>query len=186
MDLFERMNRRFSRIWDAWDEEWEDMEKFMDESIETSKDGDKDTRNTFSRTFHQEVRNSPDKNYSISYHYETGMEEPKITVHGDPGKEVIDNFLENVKTTHKPFLNGKKMEQIGEGKREWKPREYTVKMPGIGQKDLKYKIKGNKITITGENKKHNYRESFWVPFETKDVELHADNGLIDVKIIPKS
>jgi len=41
----------------------------------------------------KEMKEYKGKNYSISYHYETGMDTPKIEVKGDVDQETIDKFI---------------------------------------------------------------------------------------------
>ena len=52
------------------------------------------------------------KGYSLSYHYETGMDEPEITVKGNIDQETLDRFLDSVKKRFGEELPGIKAPKV--------------------------------------------------------------------------
>jgi len=128
-----------------------------------------------------DLSKSEGKNYSISYHYETGMNEPEINIKGNPSKEDVNNFLESAAKSF-PKLKGK-TKLLNAKKEEASSKKFTLEMPGIGKDDLTIEMNGKKVSIEGKKGKLNYKKQYQLSFKPKKFEVSADNGLIDIEFL---
>jgi HSP20 family molecular chaperone IbpA len=132
------------------------------------------------------------KGYSLSYRYETGMEEPEITIKGDVDEQIVTKFVKSAEKTFGQrfkgledkarLLLGSKKED-GQNIEDIKEKSFTLEMPGLGQDDIKVEIKDKKATIIGEKGDLKYKKTLRIPFEPKNHEITADNGLISIKLL---
>jgi len=131
----------------------------------------------------EDLAKSEGKHYSISYHYETGMDEPEINIRGNATEEDINRFLEN---TAKTFPKLKKKDKLLLSKNgEESSKKFTIEMPGIGKEDIEVKIVRKKVSVTGKKGNLNYKREFRLNFEPESYEISVDNGLIEVEFFNK-
>ncbi|MHA1646139.1 MAG: Hsp20/alpha crystallin family protein [Promethearchaeota archaeon] len=131
----------------------------------------------------EDLDKSEGKHYSISYHYETGMDEPEINIRGNATEEDINRFLEN---TAKTFPKLKKKDKLLLSKNgEESSKKFTIEMPGIGKDDIEVKIVRKKVSVTGKKGNLSYKREFWLNFEPESYEISVDNGLIEVEFFNK-
>ena len=131
----------------------------------------------------EDVAKSEGKHYSISYHYETGMDEPEINIQGNATEEDINRFLEN---TAKTFPKLKKKNKLLLSKKgEESSKKFIIEMPGIGKDDIEVKIASNKVSITGKSGKLSYKREFHLNFKPENYEISANNGLIEIEFFNK-
>jgi HSP20 family molecular chaperone IbpA len=130
------------------------------------------------------------KGYSMSYRWETGMEEPEITIKGDVDEKTVNKFLERAQKTfgHRfTQLKDKARHLLGNKSEEKVPQQeineqtFTLEMPGLSEKDVEVKIKKNQVKVRGQKDKIKYENSLRLAFEPKRYELIADNGLFAIK-----
>ena len=144
---------------------------------------------TDSVNFWGELENLKDEkmdgdSYSISYHYETGMKEPEITVKGNVDQKTIDKFLGRIKREFGSALLGHSKPDIkflGNGKDESRSKTVELEMPGIAEHEIKVEIKGKWATITGEHGARKYHKKVYIGFEPTDHSITANEGLIKVE-----
>lgn len=139
--------------------------------------------------FDHEELNGKNKGYSMSYHYETGMKEPKITIQGDVDQRTVDKFLEHVqKTFHHtiPQLNNSKKESLPDTPQaKDQEKEVTLEMPGLTEKDVEIKLKKNYAIVKGKKGDRDYNFTVPLPFKAKRHEITSDNGLFTLKFFEK-
>ncbi|MCF2141068.1 MAG: Hsp20/alpha crystallin family protein [Candidatus Lokiarchaeota archaeon] len=194
-DIFEEFDAHFNKIFDEWNKFDEEFERMIEES--------KNNENTYQFTSHYEnFYDSSDENksYSLTYKYETGMDEPEITIEGNVDDETINNFVKNIENRFgrsfktlptnriKRLIAGKSKKKDSKKEKQEIPSEksYTFEMPGIGKNDVETKINDKILTITGKKNKLFYEKRVHLPFEPKKkVDVKADNGLITVTVYRK-
>ena len=167
MSIFNRQRSRIRRVLSDWPFEsiFDDFDIFQD-----FKDFDE---------MFDDLSKSEGKNYSISYHYETGMDEPEINIKGNPSEEDINKFLKKAAKSFPKFkgktnlLNAKKEEETS--------KKFTLEMPGIGKDDITVNTDGKNVSIEGKKGKLNYKKQYRLSFEPKKYEVSADNGLIEIE-----
>lgn len=175
MSLFDYIDRQMrSMLWD-----WDIDRKFNSEAEEFFGELDEDA-----------IKDG--KGYSLSYHYETGMEEPEITIKGDVDEKTVTKFVKNAEKTFGQRFKGledKARHLLGSKKDEEqkiddiKERSFTLEMPGLTKEDMKVEIKDKRAIITGEKGDITYKKILRIPFEPKSHEIAADNGLITIKFL---
>lgn len=107
--MIERFNKHvknFFNDWSPFGENWESLWEGFNEDfkIELPKEGE-------------------GKSYRMSYKYETGMEEPEITVEGDATEEDIDRFINGIQSRFGKQLadvTDRNIKMISEGEEEKK------------------------------------------------------------------
>ncbi len=189
--IFDDIDEEFKRIHDEWNK--------LDEVFQKVKT-DSSSKDTYRFSSHYENfydENQEDKSYSLSYIYETGMEEPEILIEGDVDKDTINRFVSGINSKYGTELEGssiqnpkllisdkRKLRKKKEKEQKQNDRVYRFEMPGIGLKDIKTKMDGDLLTVIGKNKKTEYKKQIRLPFETKQKPIiEADNGLITLKVI---
>lgn len=190
--IFEEFDKEFDRIFNEWNKMDEEFDKIFEKA--------KDDKNTYHYTSHYEnYYDSSDENksYALTYKYETGMDEPEITIEGNVDDETLEKFVKNIEsrigreTKKLPtkkirhLLSGKSRKDKKSKEKEEIPSEksYTFEMPGIGKDDINVELKGDVLTVTGKRDKLYYEKRVHLPFEAKsDVDITADNGLITVTV----
>ncbi len=189
--IFDDIDEEFKRFHDEWNK--------LDEVFQKVKT-DSSSKDTYRFSSHYENfydENQEDKSYSLSYIYETGMEEPEILIEGDVDKDTINRFVSGINSKYGTELEGssiqnpkllisdkRKLRKKKEKEQKQNDRVYRFEMPGIGLKDIKTKMDGDLLTVIGKNKKTEYKKQIRLPFETKQKPIiEADNGLITLKVI---
>ena len=193
-DIFDYMNKRFRKMfkeWSLFDDEFDDMFKDFDETFEIRAPKTK---------FRKKDGNN--KSYSISYKYQTGMDEPEIRVEGDATEKEVDRFLSGIQKrfgSHMIGLSDKKPVMLGLGSEnnnldgyktplcdvveEEDHIEIVLEMPGIGENELKVETDGNTIHITGESGNIKYKRDVKLEFKPKGkINARTKNGLITLTI----
>ena len=194
-DIFDEFDKQFNKIFDEWNKFDDEFDKLFEKA--------KDDKNTYHYTSHYENffdSNDDSKSYALTYKYETGMAEPEITIEGNVDDETLEKFVKSIENRYgrgfrklpskkiKHLLSGKSRKSKKSETKKEIPSEkiYTFEMPGIGKEDLDIEIKNEILTVTGKRDKLFYEKRVHLPFEPKkDVEVKADNGLINVKIYRK-
>ena len=177
-DFFDIFNKRFKKIFKDW--------SFFD--------NDKEFFKEFDETFEIKGPKSKgkSKNYSISYKYQTGMNEPEIRVEGDATNEDVNHFLEGVQKRfgkHILGLSDKRSDYVIPERvqrndpsidvvEDKEKTLYTIEMPGIGKDNIKYEIKNKSVVINAENNGIKYDKTIYSDFKPKKVEIEANNGII--------
>ncbi|UYP43976.1 hypothetical protein NEF87_000261 [Candidatus Lokiarchaeum ossiferum] len=187
--IFDDIDKEFERIHD----EWNDIEKKFQKMKQDSSLKDNYHFSSHYENFYDS--NQKDKSYSLSYKYETGMDEPEIMIEGDVDKDTINRFVSGINSKYGVELEGssiknpklllskkkKKNEKKGEPKDD--THIYRFEMPGIGLKDIETKIEGDLLKIIGKNDKVEYKKQIRLPFKPKNKPtIDADNGLITLKV----
>lgn len=186
--IFEDFNTQIRRIYDEWEEFDKKITELMNNPDESS---------TFHRFIsqYQNYYDSRDsnKNYALSYKYETGMAEPEIKIEGDVDDKTINRFVEGVKdrfqTSHLSISNIKKSKVEKKPSLKQPPtlpkeKVYTLEMPGIGLTDVETELNGNIMTVKGEKDNLKYTKKIILPFNTSQKpEITTDNGIIHVKVM---
>lgn len=192
--IFDDIDNEFDRMM----KEWNEFDKFLSDEIKHAKDSGENVyhfTNSYQNYFDSSDKN---KNYSLSYKYETGMEEPQITIEGDVDDDTINKFVKSIENKFdgpiKPLI-GKKTKYIGTSKKkedketkkdtksEIKEKSYTLEMPGIAKENITTKINGKILTVEGKKDKLHYTKRFILPFEPAEkIEISADNGLISLNV----
>ncbi len=150
------------------------------------------------------------KGFKISYHYETGMDDPEIKIEGDIDEKDIPNFLKNFNQNPK-FMNLISAVPKGEidaselsiesGKQDLKARvmepyteisdferfsEIILEVPGIEKKDIiiSFDEGGRKLTFSAKSKNRNYLKRISLPFKSSidDYALDVNNGIATLKV----
>ncbi len=176
MDIFDKFERKMSRLWDIFDDDFRDIGNISKIGIMDNKN----ENNFHSVSYHQEFGNSEDGEYSMSYRYETGMKEPEILINGNPSQKNIDSFLEGLKAHHSQQLKNSDLKKLTAKKSELSSMEFSLEMPGLGKEDIKTKIEGKRVYINGEKGKLKYSKVIKTPFKIAKIEITADNGLITI------
>jgi len=132
----------------------------------------------------EDLAKSEGKHYSISYHYETGMDEPEINIRGNATEEDINRFLEN---TAKTFPKLKKKDKLLLSKNgEESSKKFTIEMPGIGKDDIDVNLASNNVSVIAKKGNLKYKKEFLLNFKPEGYEISADNGLIEVEFFKKN
>ena len=173
-NVFNQVDRQMRQSFDEWtvnfDDFFSDIEPLPDIGLE-----------------------SGGKNYSISYHYETGMKEPEIRISGDVDDKGVKKFLKNMEKRYGHLgLTEKQTKMLGKGKEETPEKvekhekeheTITLEMPGIAKENIEINVQENSVEVTGKKDKLYYRKRIPLGFKPgKEVKFEADNGLITVEI----
>ncbi len=159
--------------------------------------------------------NPEDKNIKglkISYHFESGMDNPEIKIEGNIDKERIFDYLKNVDLSKYPTLerlfDTKSMEEIdaselslehsGDNKdllilepiteiNDCKDfTEIILEVPGMREEDVQisYSEEGTKLIFKAENQFRKFMKHIYLPFKSsiKDSLLEVNNGLAIIKV----
>ncbi|MHA1729293.1 MAG: hypothetical protein ACTSWY_11250 [Promethearchaeota archaeon] len=189
LDIFDRYDNYFKRKFrnfSLFGNDWDDLLKEFNESVNsTAKDG-------------------KSKNYKMSYHFKTGMDEPEILVEGDVTQEDIDHFLSGVqKRFGKHFLEvgEKNVKMIDSGDENKEKKIYRIpqvtkskqiasetfkfEMPGVNEVDIKTKIQDGKLTVEAEKDKILYKKVVKTELsDDSNLEISSNNGIITIKVTP--
>ena len=153
------------------------------------------------------------KGFKVSYHYETGMDEPEIKIEGDIDKTKLQDYLNNLENIEHFKLtnlkNKKTQDYLDAGKLTLKPHnqksdqsvvepyteinefdefsEIIIEVPGIKKEDIKIEFEENarKLLFLAENNVRKYYKELNLPLDTSsDVyTLEVNNGIATIKVM---
>ncbi len=147
-------------------------------------------------------KNNNTKSYSISYHYQTGMNKPEIRVNGDVDDEMLSKFLKGIPkfiterpTIKKISLVPESKEEIRELKASIEPYteitdfedqiEICLELPGVEKEDLKLNFdeKGEELTVEAKRDGRKFYKEIKLPIklDIKDYTLELKNGIACLK-----
>lgn len=147
-------------------------------------------------------KNNNIKSYSISYHYQTGMDKPEIRVNGDVDDEMLSKFLKGIPkfiterpTIKKISLVPESVEEIRELKASIEPYteitdfedqiEICLELPGVEKEDLKLNFdeKGEELTVEAKRDGRKFYKEIKLPIklDIKDYTLELKNGIACLK-----
>ncbi len=147
-------------------------------------------------------KNNNIKSYSISYHYQTGMDKPEIRVNGDVDDEMLSKFLKGIPkfiterpTIKKISLVPESKEEIRELKASIEPYteitdfedqiEICLELPGVEKEDLKLNFdeKGEELTVEAKRDGRKFYKEIKLPIklDIKDYTLELKNGIACLK-----
>ncbi|MFX0070895.1 MAG: hypothetical protein ACFFAO_07380 [Candidatus Hermodarchaeota archaeon] len=159
-----------------------------------------------------ESKKKGSKGFKVSYHFETGMDEPEIKVEGDIDEEELHKLLKNTdlnnirkfkiknKPSRKGLLNAKDLylvpDNIIPSKDAKEPftevcyhsdcTELIIEVPGIETNDItiEFNAEGDQLIFSATNANRNYVKKIDLPFKTskKQYDLEVNNGVIVLKI----
>ena len=152
------------------------------------------------------------KGYKVSYHFETGMDEPEIKIEGDIDEKELNKYLKELDFRKDPrfkvlkqpnqrkLIDASKIALAPTDQDEESPNtepftevndfnDYTqiiIELPGIQKEDIKLDVNhaGNKIMISAQNQIRKYSKEVRLPFKTslKKYDLEMNNGIAILKI----
>ena len=152
------------------------------------------------------------KGYKISYHFETGMDEPEIKIEGDIDEKELNQYLKEYdfgkdprfkvlkRPTRKELIDAKELSLEPTEQQEKshitepfiEVNDFTdftqiiIEVPGIEKGDIKLDLndKGNKLIISAENQIRKYIREVYLPFKTslKNYNIEVNNGIATLKI----
>lgn len=152
------------------------------------------------------------KGYKISYHFETGMDEPEIKIESNINEKELNQYLKGYdfekdprfkvlkQSTRKQLIDAKEISLEPTEKHEeshiTEPfteindcNDFTqiiIEVPGIEKGDIKLDLndKGNKLIISAENQIRKYIKEVYLPFKTslKNYILEVNNGIATLKV----
>ncbi|MBA7644638.1 hypothetical protein ES703_52382 [subsurface metagenome] len=152
------------------------------------------------------------KGYKISYHFETGMDEPEIKIEGDIDEKELNQYLRGYdfgkdprfkvlkRPTRKELIDAKELSLEPTEQQEKshitepfiEVNDFTdftqiiIEVPGIEKGDIKLDLndKGNKLIISAENQIRKYIREVYLPFKTslKNYNIEVNNGIATLKI----
>lgn len=152
------------------------------------------------------------KGYKISYHFETGMDEPEIKIEGDIDEKELNQYLKGYdfgkdprfkilkRPTRKELIDAKELSLEPTEQQEKshitepfiEVNDFTdftqiiIEVPGIEKGDIKLDLndKGNKLIISAENQIRKYIREVYLPFKTslKNYNIEVNNGIATLKI----
>jgi len=169
------------------------FEGFTDFSEFPMKDFDKDFK----------FKDNDTKSYSISYHYQTGMDKPEIRVQGDINDEALSKFLKGIPKfiTEQPTI--KKLSLTPEGAEVTSQSEgaiepYTeitdledfteicLELPGVEKEDIKlhFDEKGEELTLVAQRNGRKFYKEIKLPafLDTENYDLELKNGIGNLRI----
>ncbi len=152
------------------------------------------------------------KGYKISYHFETGMDEPEIKIEGDIDEKELNQYLKGYDFGKDPrfkmLKQSTRKELIDATEISLKPTEQheeshitepftevndcndftqiIIEVPGIEKEDIKLDLNDerNKLIISAENQIRKYFKEIYLPFKTSltNYKLEVNNGIATLKI----
>lgn len=155
------------------------------------------------------------KGIKISYHYESGMNEPDIKIEGDMDEKEIREYLTKYNIRKHPiFKNLTSSSSIREidanelsletCKHNDEPcvfepyteindfddfSEIFLEVPGIEKEDiiLSFTENGRKLSFSARGKNRNYLKNIYLPFKSSidDYTLEVNNGIATLKVMRK-
>lgn len=150
--------------------------------------------------------------FKISYHFETGMEKPKIKIESNIDKSRIREYLKEIDLSKHPnlknIINSRPIKEIDVGKLsldfyrqendlyvlepyteitdEKDLSEIVFEIPGMEEDNVRidFSEEGRRIIFTAENKNRKYTKSIPLPFKSskRDYKLEVNNGLAILKV----
>jgi len=186
-DIFDEDYKRFMKRFLNLFEDFTDFSEFP------MKDFDKDFK----------FKDNDTKSYSISYHYQTGMDKPEIRVQGDINDEALSKFLKGIPKfiTEQPTI--KKLSLTPEGAEVTSQSEgaiepYTeitdledfteicLELPGVEKEDIKlhFDEKGEELTLVAQRNGRKFYKEIKLPafLDTENYDLELKNGIGNLRI----
>jgi len=152
------------------------------------------------------------KGYKISYHFETGMDEPDVKIEGDIDEKELSQHLKGYdlgkdprfkvlkRPTRKELIDAEEisLEPTEQHEESHITEPFTevndcndftqiiIEVPGIEKGDIKLDLndKGNKLIISAENQIRKYFKEIYLPFKAslKNYLLDVNNGIATLKV----
>lgn len=192
-EYYKRFMKRFRNLFESFSEFPDKEFSFTDISEFPMMDFDKDFK----------FKDNDTKSYSISYHYQTGMDKPEIKVRGDINDETLSKFLKGIPEfiTEQPVI--KKLSLTPEGTEVTSQREgaiepYTeisdledfteicLELPGVEKEDIKlhFDEKAEELTLTAKRNGRKFYKEIKLPvfLDTENYDLELKNGIASLKI----
>lgn len=189
---YKKFMKRFRNLFEGFSDFFDRDFGFSDFSVSPRIDLDKDLN----------FKKKNTKSYSISYHYQTGMDKPEIRVNGDVDDEMLSKFLKGIPkfiterpTIKKISLVPESKEEIRELKASIKPYteitdfedqiEICLELPGVEKEDLKLNFdeKGEELTVEAKRDGRKFYKEIKLPIklDIKDYTLELKNGIACLK-----
>lgn len=191
-DDYKRFMKRFRNLYESFSDFFDKDFGFSEFSEFPMINSDKDIN----------FKNNDTKSYSISYHYQTGMDKPEIRVNGDVDDEMLSKFLKGIPkfiterpTIRKISLAPESKEEIRELKASIEPYteitdfedqiEICLELPGVEKEDLKLNFdeKGEELTVEAMRDGRKFYKEIKLPtnLDIKDYTLELKNGIACLK-----
>ena len=152
------------------------------------------------------------KGFKITYHFETGMEKPEIRIEGNIDEKKIQEYLEGIDISQKPYLKklleSNNVDEIDASKLSLEANElikdltiiepnteindtkdYTeiiLEIPGVSKEDviLNFSEGGNKLNFSAETETRKYIKNINLPFaiSSKNYDIEVKNGLAIISV----
>ena len=152
------------------------------------------------------------KGFKISYHFETGMEKPKIRIEGNIDEKKIQEYLEGIDISQHPhlkkLLESKDIDEIDASKLSLEANELhkdltiiepnteindtkdyieiILEIPGVSKEDviLDFSEGGNKLDFSAETETRKYIKNINLPFaiSSKNYDIEVKNGLAIISV----
>ena len=190
---YKRFMKRFRNLFEGFSGFFDKDFGFTDFSEFPKIDFDKDFK----------FKDNDKKSYSISYHYQTGMDKPEIRVQGDINDETLSKFLKGIPNfiTKQPTI--KKLSLTPEGAEVTSQSEgaiepYTeitdledyseicLELPGVEKEDIKlhFDEKGEELTLTAKRNGRKFYKEIKLPtfLDTENYDLELKNGIASLRI----
>lgn len=191
-DDYKRFMKRFRNLYEGFSDFFDKDFGFSEFSEFPMINSDKDIN----------FKNNDTKSYSISYHYQTGMDKPEIRVNGDVDDDMLSKFLKGIPkfiterpTIKKISLVPESKEEIRELKASIEPYteitdfedqiEICLELPGVEKEDLKLNFdeKGEELTVEAKRDGRKFYKEIKLPtkLDIKDYTLELKNGIACLK-----
>jgi HSP20 family molecular chaperone IbpA len=149
------------------------------------------------------------KSYSISYHFQTGMDKPEIRVRGNINDKFLAEFLRGIPgfiteqpTIKKLSLTPESLEKISKTESSGKPSEaiepyaditdledyieICLELPGVKKEEIKLEFNenGEILTLNAKRDGRRFYKEIKLPadMDIKNYTLELNNGIASIKI----
>ncbi len=159
-----------------------------------------------------ESQDNGEKSFKISYHFETGMNNPEFKIEGNIDDKKIRELLKNIDLSKYPKLEKRFerrsleeidadqlsldfsmqeedltiLEPLTEINDHKEYSEIIFDVPGINKEDIIINIvaKGTKLIFIAENKNRRYEKTISLPFKTsrENYKIEVKNGLVIINV----
>jgi len=135
-------------------------------------------------------------NYSISYRWETGMNEPEIKVTGDVDEKTVNRFLNRMHVSglknpfKTPLLKGKskgiEREPYANLTEEKETLTIHFELPGVDKKAIHLKVTPTQVDISTDptNKKEIFHRTMYLPakIDVDAVQSSYTDGMLEITL----
>ena len=188
---YKKFMKRFRNIFEDFSDFYDKNLGFTDFSEFPMIDFDKDFK----------FKDNDTKSYSISYHYQTGMDKPEIRVQGDINDEALSKFLKGIPKfiTEQPTIKklsltpeGAEVTSQSEGAIEpyteiTDSEDYTeicLELPGVEKEDIKLHFDLEELTLVAQRNGRKFYKEIKLPafLDKENYDLELKNGIASLKI----